>query len=114
MALLQAVQAVHTPKWLNCTAMFTCADLLMHADMPLLLTHCSCRRYKQYTHLPDFQVASEEDAEAMVKSILDNEKFRQQLGYSRVEQQDKKVKDEVAYYRKNISNIKNFCVNIDW
>jgi hypothetical protein len=67
-----------------------------------------CRQYRQRTSAPDFQVASEEDVADMLKSILDNTEFRKKLGSS-----EGKVKDEVAYYRKNISNIKNFCVNID-
>jgi hypothetical protein len=72
----------------------------------------SCRRYRREAKLPDFQVASEEDAEDMVKSILANEAFRKKLdGNSRGDAQDK-VRDEVAYYRKHISNMKNFCVNI--
>jgi hypothetical protein len=76
----------------------------------LLLT--SRRRYRREAKLPDFQVASDEDAEDMVKSILANEAFRKKLdSNSRRDAQDK-VKDEVAYYRKHISNMKNFCVNI--
>ncbi|KAF6254184.1 P-loop containing nucleoside triphosphate hydrolase protein [Scenedesmus sp. NREL 46B-D3] len=71
------------------------------------------RRYKLETGVPDFQVASEEDAQDMVKSILDNKKFRQSMRYSKQEEQDKKIKDEAVFYRKHISNIKNLCVNID-
>uniref|UniRef100_A0A383WM93 UvrD-like helicase ATP-binding domain-containing protein n=1 Tax=Tetradesmus obliquus TaxID=3088 RepID=A0A383WM93_TETOB len=71
------------------------------------------RHYRQHTHLPNFQVASEDDAAAMVKSILENAEFRKELGYFAGEQQDRKGKDEVTYYRKHISNIKNFCVNIE-
>lgn len=49
----------------------------------------------------------------MVKSILENAEFRKELGYFAGEQQDRKGKDEVTYYRKHVSNIKNFCVNIE-
>jgi hypothetical protein len=69
------------------------------------------RRYRQEAKIPDFQVASEEDAEDMVKSILDNQSLKEELGWSRLA--DQKIKDEVSFYRKHISNIKNFCVNID-
>lgn len=92
----------------------------MHCELPHVPSHFSalllwrpCRHYRQHTHLPNFQVASEEDAAAMVKSILENAEFRKELGYFAGEQQDRKGKDEVTYYRKHVSNIKNFCVNIE-
>jgi uncharacterized protein YktB (UPF0637 family) len=72
-----------------------------------------CRQYRGYTQLPNFQVASEEDVQDVLKSIFNNEEFKRRL--PKIEKDDRKwLQKEVAYSRSYISNMKNFSESIEW